>query len=78
MQQIVLRAMDQMPRHRYASAHEMAQDLAHMQDVTVDENDASHRSYRTTAAWNKNFLFYVLLAAIPVVLFCIDDVGHTS
>ncbi len=47
----------------------MAQDLAHMQDVVVDESGVSHRSYRTTAAWNKNFLFYVVLAAIPVVLF---------
>ena len=68
MQQIVLRAMDQTPRYRYASAHEMAQDLTHMQDVVVDEG-TSHRSYRTTAAWNKNFLFYIVLAAIPVILF---------
>ena len=69
MQQIVMRAMDQTPRYRYASAHDMAQDLAHMQDVVVEESDVSHRSYRTTAAWNKNFLFYVVLAAIPIVLF---------
>lgn len=69
MQQIVLRAMDQTPRYRYASAHDMAQDLAHMQDVVVEENDVSHRSYRTTAAWNKNLLFYVVLAAIPIILF---------
>jgi serine/threonine-protein kinase len=68
MQQIVLRAMDQTPKCRYASAHEMAQDLVHMQDVVVDES-TSHRSYRTTAAWNKNFLFYVVLAAIPVAIF---------
>ncbi len=69
MQQIVLRAMDQTPRYRYASAHELAQDLAHMQDVVVDESISSHPSYRTTAAWNKNFLFYIVLAAIPVILF---------
>lgn len=69
MQQIVLRAMDQKPRFRYASAHELAQDLTHMQDVVVDESGASREGYRTTAAWNKNFLFYVVLAAIPVVLF---------
>ncbi len=68
MQHIVLRAMDQTPRYRYASAHEMAQDLTHMQDVVVDEG-TSHSSYRTTAAWNKNFLFYIVLAAIPVILF---------
>ena len=36
---------------------------------SVEESDVSHRSYRTTAAWNKNFLFYIVLAAIPVVLF---------
>lgn len=69
MQQIVLRAMDQTPRYRYASAHDMAQDLAHVRDVGIDESDTSHPIYRTTAAWNKNFLFYVVLAAIPVILF---------
>jgi eukaryotic-like serine/threonine-protein kinase len=68
MQQIVLRAMDQTHRYRYASAHELAQDLTHMRDVVADES-TSHRSYRTTAAWNKNFLLYVLLAAVLVVLF---------
>ncbi len=69
MQQIVLRAMDQTPRYRYASAHELAQDLTHMKDVVVDEGGGSRGTYRTTAAWNKNFLFYLALAAIPVVLF---------
>ncbi|MGB0083440.1 MAG: serine/threonine-protein kinase [Terracidiphilus sp.] len=69
MQQIVLRAMDRTPRYRYASAHELAQDLAHMQDVVVDESGESRRSFRTTAAWKKNLLFYVAVAAIPVVIF---------
>jgi serine/threonine-protein kinase len=69
MQQIVLRAMDQTPKYRYMSAHELAQELAHRQDVVVDESRESQRSYRTTAAWNKNILFYVVLAAIPVILF---------
>jgi eukaryotic-like serine/threonine-protein kinase len=69
MQQIVLRAMDQTPRYRYASAHELAQDLAHMKDVVVAETAESLRRYRTTAAWNKNLLFYLAIAAIPIVLF---------
>ena len=71
MQQIVLRAIDQTPRYRFASAHEFAQDLVHMQDVVVDESGVSQRSYRTTAAWNKNLLFYVAIAVIPVVLFAL-------
>ena len=61
--------MDQTPRYCYANAHEMAQDLVHMRDVVLDESGESRRSYRTTAAWNKNFLFYVVLAVIPVVIF---------
>ncbi len=69
MQQIVLRAMDQTPRYRYASAHELAQDLTHMQDAVIEESGVLRENYRTTAAWNKNFLFYIVLAAIPVVLF---------
>jgi serine/threonine-protein kinase len=69
MQQIVLRAMDQTPKYRYASAHEMAQDLTHMQDVVIDESGESRRRYGTTAAWNKNILIYVALAAVPILLF---------
>ena len=71
MQQIVLRAIDQTPKYRFASAHEFAQDLVHMQDVVVDESGVSQRSYRTTAARNKNLLFYVAIAVIPVVLFAL-------
>ncbi len=69
MQQIVLRAMDRTPRYRYASAHELAQDLVHMQDVVVDESGGSRRSYRTTAVWKKNILIYIVVAAIPVIVF---------
>ena len=69
MQQIILRAIDRTPMYRYANAHDLAHDLAHMQDVVVDKSGESQRSYRTTAAWSKNLLFYLALAAIPVVLF---------
>jgi serine/threonine-protein kinase len=69
MQQIILRAMDQTPRYRYATAHDMAQDLAHMENVVVDKAGQSRKTYRVTAVWSKNILFYVALAVIPIVLF---------
>jgi len=61
--------MDQTPKCRSASAHELAQDQVHMKNVVVEESGESRRSYRTTAARNKNFLFFVALAAVPIVLF---------
>ena len=69
MQQVIYRALEPAPVHRYASAHEFAHDLAHLQEVVVEERDRSRNLNRTTAVWSKNILLYVVLAAVPILLF---------
>lgn len=69
MQEIIYRAMERTPVHRYASAHEFAFDLAHMQDVDVEERNRSRNLNNKTAVWTKNILLYVALAAAPILLF---------
>ncbi|MGA8671409.1 MAG: serine/threonine-protein kinase [Terracidiphilus sp.] len=69
MQQVIYRALEPAPVHRYSSAQELAHDLAHPQEVVVEERNRSRNLNRTTAVWSKNILLYVVLAAVPIVLF---------
>lgn len=69
MQEIVLRALERAPLHRYSSAHELAHDLAHLQDVVIDEGRSQRNRNNKTAVWNKNILVYLLIALVPILLF---------
>ena len=69
MQEILYRALEREPVHRYASAHEFAYDLAHMQDVDVDARNSSRNRGNITAIWTKNIWIYVAMAAVPILLF---------
>lgn len=69
MQAIIYRALEPAPVHRYSSANELAYDLAHMQEVVVEERGRSRAAKNKTAVWNKNILIYLALAAIPILLF---------
>ena len=69
MQEIVLRALERAPVHRYSTAHDLEYDLAHLQDVVVDQTRGSRNLNNKTAVWSKNILVYLLLALVPIVLF---------
>jgi serine/threonine protein kinase len=69
MQEIIYRALERAPVHRYSSAHDFAYDLAHMQDVVVEERNRTRNLDKKTAVWTKNILIYVALAAVPILLF---------
>lgn len=69
MQEIVLRALEPAPAHRYSSAHELAHELTHPQDVIVDETRKSRSLNNKTAVWSRNILIYVLIALVPIILF---------
>jgi serine/threonine protein kinase len=72
IEEIVFRALERDPRHRYASAHEMEWDLEHKEQVGVED-----RGYRPPrrgpasllAKLNKRALLYAALALVPIVLF---------
>lgn len=72
LEEIVFRALERDPRHRYASAHEMQWDLEHPETVGVED-----RGYRPPrrgpasllARINKRVLLYAGLVLVPIVLF---------
>ncbi len=72
--EIVFRALERDPRHRYPSAHEMEWDLEHKEQVGVE--DRGYRPPRRGAASlldkvNKRMLLYAGLALVPIVLFVV-------
>ena len=72
IEEIVFRALERDPRHRYPSAHEMEWDLEHKEQVGVE--DRGYRPPRRGAASlldkvNKRVLLYAGLALVPIVLF---------
>ncbi len=69
LQEIVYRAIERDPKNRYASAREMAGDLRHQDQVGVsDRSELADWKHRRSPLHRK-ILFYLMLAAIPVVVF---------
>ena len=72
LEEVILRALERDPRHRYASAHEMQWDLEHPETVGVED-----RGYRPPrrgpasllARINTRVLLYAGLLLVPLVLF---------
>jgi serine/threonine-protein kinase len=69
LQEILYRALERDPRQRYSTAHEMAWDLEHQEQVGVDDGARRpiSRSLRLPAA--RRMLLYAALALVPVALF---------
>ena len=72
LEEIVFRALERDPRHRYASAHEMEWDLEHQEQVGVE--DRGYRPVRRRPRSlldriNKRVLLYAGLVLVPVLLF---------
>ena len=69
LQEIQNRALVREPRHRYATASEMAWELEHQDQVGVE--DSEHRNSRRgfKLPGGRKMLLYVGLGLIPVVLF---------
>jgi serine/threonine protein kinase len=71
LQEILYRALERDPRHRYATAQEMAWELDHQEQVGVDE-DARKTSLRGRIFPNgRKLLFYACLVLVPSVLFAL-------
>jgi serine/threonine-protein kinase len=71
VEEILFRALERDPRHRYATAQEMAWELDHQEQVGVDE-DARKTSLRGRIFPNgRKLLFYACLVLVPSVLFAL-------
>jgi len=71
MQEIVYRAMEREPQHRYASAREFANDLEHPEQVGITEGDRPRSAYPAGAPARKLGWSWVALALIPIVIFAL-------
>jgi serine/threonine-protein kinase len=69
MQEVIYRALERDPRNRYSSAHEMAWDLQHLDQVGVEDR-AELRDWKSRRSpWARKIAFYLMLVMIPVVIF---------
>ena len=68
LQEILYRAMERDPNHRYASAREFAWDLEHQNQIGITHNSES-RALDQNPARDKRTLVFSILAIIPVVIF---------
>ncbi len=67
LEEILFRALERDPRHRYATAAEMAWELEHQEQVGVDED--ARRPALHKRLGGKKMLLYAGLALAPLVLF---------
>lgn len=69
MQEIIYRAIEREPKNRYSSAREFAWDLSHQDKVGVSDRLELKNWKLRRSPWQRRVLFYMMLAAIPVVVF---------
>lgn len=67
IEEIIYRALERDPRHRYATAHEMMWDLEHQEQVGIENRGNTVR--RGGKRLNKNVLLIAGMALVPLVLF---------
>jgi serine/threonine-protein kinase len=72
LEEIIFRALERDPRHRYGNAHEMEWDLEHQEQVGVEERGfrpARRGPPSVLDKINKRMLLYFGLVLVPIVLF---------
>ncbi len=65
LQEILNRALEREPRHRYATASEMAWELEHQEQVGVDDDDHRKISHGLRLPGMRKMLLYAGLALVP-------------
>jgi eukaryotic-like serine/threonine-protein kinase len=73
VEEILMRALEREPRHRYATAGEMAWELDHQEQVGVEDRSGAARPTARPGkkGVNKRVLLYAALGLVPVVLFAL-------
>ena len=73
LEEIVYRALEREPRHRYATASEMMWDLEHQEQVGVEPRGSKPQGLgkKRTHHLNRKVLLYAALALVPVLLFAL-------
>jgi eukaryotic-like serine/threonine-protein kinase len=69
LQEIIYRAMERDPKNRYPTAREFAHDLAHPEEVGIEDRAEFTDWRRRRTGWQKTVFMYVGLALIPILVF---------
>jgi serine/threonine-protein kinase len=69
LQEILIRALERDPRHRYATANEMAWELTHQDQVGVEEDERRSALGGLRLLGRRNMALYAGLALVPIALF---------
>lgn len=69
LEEIIFRALERDPRHRYATAHEMMWELEHQEQVGVEDRGAHASGRPARRGMNKRMLLYAGMALVPLALF---------
>ena len=68
LQEVLYRALERDPRNRYAKAHDFAWDLAHLDQVGVEDRPELRDWQNRKSQLSRKILYYGGLALIPVVI----------
>jgi eukaryotic-like serine/threonine-protein kinase len=68
LQETIYRALERDPKNRYAKAGEFAHDLAHPDEVGVEERPELREWHKRKSPLLRKILYYSALALIPVVI----------
>jgi len=71
LEEILFRALERDPRHRYSTAAEMAWELEHQELVGIEERNRAHASRGFRLRDYRKIMLYAGLALIPAVLFVV-------
>ncbi|MGA2807988.1 MAG: serine/threonine-protein kinase [Terracidiphilus sp.] len=69
LQEILYRALERDPRHRYSTAAEMAWDLEHQEQVGVEEGERRQPLRMKGFRGQRKLLLYAGLALVPILIF---------
>jgi serine/threonine protein kinase len=69
LQEILFRALERDPRHRYATAHEMAWDLENQEQVGLDEGARRPALRDRLIPGGRKMLLYAGLVLVPILIF---------
>jgi serine/threonine-protein kinase len=68
LQEVLYRALEREPKNRYATAHEFAHDLQHLDQVGVEDRPEIINWEKRKSPLSRKILYYGGLALIPVVI----------
>ena len=69
LEEIIYRALERDPRHRYATANEMEWDLENQEQVGVEPRGIRPIGRGGKPAFNRKMLLYAAIALVPLLLF---------